>query len=313
LKKTVNSFVIVIPISIYIFSLFVSSVYAGSAIGSDISSDGQLNISGTSTFSGKVAIGTTSPEYPLTIKSSIQDPIVLLDNGPRSNFIEFKRDNRLERGSIGALGNFEMNISYNMDYGDTVHRYYNSLKNAFWIAMQDDGVFLQFAPKNYVGTDDIWSNQNSLVMLHIDADGHTGLGKRNRNSEPIATLELWPNTEDVQSKEGIRVHHATDATKINYFSRDQLAIKNTNSNEYTVQLDATNKSFLTGGNVGIGTTTPATHLQVTATTTNATSTLTVGKTGQTKGSCIELFDSVGTAQYISVQNGALVVSTTSCK
>jgi len=69
------------------------------------------------------------------------------------------------------------------------------------------------------------------------------------------------------------------------------------------------------GHVGIGTTTPTTQLQVTATAANATSTLTVGKVGQNKGSCLELFDSAGTAVYAYVAAGAttFTLSATSCK
>lgn len=68
-----------------------------------------------------------------------------------------------------------------------------------------------------------------------------------------------------------------------------------------------------GGHIGIGTSTPTTALQVTVSGANATSTLTVGKEGQNKGSCLELFDAVGTAQYVSVIGGVLTVSSTSCK
>lgn len=67
------------------------------------------------------------------------------------------------------------------------------------------------------------------------------------------------------------------------------------------------------GNLGLGTSTPTTNLQVTTLSANATTTLTVGKASQTKGSCLEMFDSVGTASYVSVVAGALVVSATSCK
>ncbi len=67
------------------------------------------------------------------------------------------------------------------------------------------------------------------------------------------------------------------------------------------------------GKVGIGTTTPTTQLHVTASASNATSTVTVGKVGQNKGSCLELFDAVGTTYYLSVVGGALQVTTVSCK
>jgi len=69
------------------------------------------------------------------------------------------------------------------------------------------------------------------------------------------------------------------------------------------------------GTIGIGTTTPVTNLHVTASTTNATSTVTIGKTGQNKGSCLELFRSDGTAIYGYVPAGSttFTLSETSCK
>lgn len=70
-----------------------------------------------------------------------------------------------------------------------------------------------------------------------------------------------------------------------------------------------------GGNVGIGTTTPTTQLQVTNSSSNATSTLTVGKGNQNKGTCLELFDSAGTAVYAYVAAGATAFTllAVSCK
>lgn len=67
--------------------------------------------------------------------------------------------------------------------------------------------------------------------------------------------------------------------------------------------------------VGIGTSTPATQLQVTAPTANATTTVTVGKAGQTKGSCLELYRADGSVIYAFVAAGAtaFTLTTTSCK
>jgi hypothetical protein len=74
-------------------------------------------------------------------------------------------------------------------------------------------------------------------------------------------------------------------------------------------------NLLTLGVAGIGTTTPTTELQVTASALNATSTITIGKTGQNKGTCLELFDADGTVVYFSIAPGGttFVGSVTSCK
>lgn len=67
------------------------------------------------------------------------------------------------------------------------------------------------------------------------------------------------------------------------------------------------------GKVGIGTANPTVPLQVTTTDANATTSVELGKVSQNKGTCLVMYDAVGTAQYLSVQGGVLKVSSTSCK
>lgn len=71
----------------------------------------------------------------------------------------------------------------------------------------------------------------------------------------------------------------------------------------------------TSARLGIGTTTPSTQLHVTSASTNATTTVTIGKAGQTKGTCLELYRADGSAIYASVAAGAtaFTLTTTSCK
>jgi hypothetical protein len=90
---------------------------------------------------------------------------------------------------------------------------------------------------------------------------------------------------------------------------------NSTANSFMVGYASTPMFTVTSTAVGIGTTTPTTQLQVTTASSNATSTLTVGKVGQNKGSCLELFDSAGTAVYAYVAAGAttFTLSSVSCK
>jgi hypothetical protein len=70
------------------------------------------------------------------------------------------------------------------------------------------------------------------------------------------------------------------------------------------------------GYLGIGTTTSLTSMLTVATSTNnATSTFTLGKPNQNKGSCLALFDSAGTAVYAYVPAGgsSFTLSAISCK
>lgn len=67
------------------------------------------------------------------------------------------------------------------------------------------------------------------------------------------------------------------------------------------------------GSIGIGSSTPLATWQITSTSTNATTTLEIGKKGQNKGSCIKMYRNDGTAVYLTVTNlNVLVVSTVAC-
>ena len=67
------------------------------------------------------------------------------------------------------------------------------------------------------------------------------------------------------------------------------------------------------GRMGIGTTTPSTLFQVATSTANATTTIELGKANQNKGTCMKLYDAVGTLYYCSVQGGTFTCLTTSCE
>lgn len=70
---------------------------------------------------------------------------------------------------------------------------------------------------------------------------------------------------------------------------------------------------LDSNGLGIGVSAPTAPLEVATLSSNATTTVVVGKSGQNKGSCLELYDVTGTVVYVTVQGGALVVSATSCR
>jgi hypothetical protein len=67
------------------------------------------------------------------------------------------------------------------------------------------------------------------------------------------------------------------------------------------------------GTVGIGVTAPTASLEVATSTSNATTTVSIGTSGQNKGSCLVMYDATGAVKYVSIQAGALVVSSTSCR
>lgn len=86
-----------------------------------------------------------------------------------------------------------------------------------------------------------------------------------------------------------------------------------NANASTTSFTSTGNAFLAtaSGKVGIGTTTPASLLQLFST---GTTTLSVDSNSATQGSCIEMKDTSGGGYtYIYAQGGVIFTSTTSCK
>jgi len=136
-------------------------------------SEGSMGVQG--------ATGATGPTGDITaghgtMTGAEQGPILVLNNGVDSNYLEFAKTGHTVKGSVGALGAFEMNISYNMDYKTGIHKYYDSTENAHWIAMNDNGIYLQYAPKNYVTDGDIWDEQGRLYNWRVDPSGHQTIG-----------------------------------------------------------------------------------------------------------------------------------------
>jgi len=77
----------------------------------------------------------------------------------------------------------------------------------------------------------------------------------------------------------------------------------------------TEKMRITGtGNVGVATTTPVANFQATTASANATTTIELGKSAQTKGTCIKLYRADGSAIYAFIATGAtaFTLTTTAC-
>lgn len=126
----------------------------------------------------------------------------------------------------------------------------------------------------------------------------------------------------IGSSAGQNIGAVTNNTYIGYNAGfgGTASLSNATCIGYNCRVSGSNSLVLGGTgteevNVGIGTTTPTTALHVTDSSANATTTVTVGKVGQNKGSCLELFDSAGTAVYAYVIAGGttFTLSTVSCK
>jgi hypothetical protein len=166
-----------------------------------------------------------------------------------------------------------------------------------------------------VGTSTAFSNSNTLFVQGTIAGHFDCVGG---NTAPTNVLSAECNT----ATNGIRYTQAgVGAIFLGYSSHGVIGVDGNDINFKTgitgadTSTGSTRLTIKSTGFVGIGVTAPTVPLQVATSSSNATSTLTVGKTGQNKGSCLELFDAAGTAVYAYVAAGAstFTLSATSCK
>ena len=113
-------------------------------------------------FTGKMSI----------VGSSLQDALVTMNNGTLPSVIEFSKNGHTVKGSVGAMGGFETNLGYNLQYYDgSTHEYYNSAKGAVWLALFGEttaastGYQYQWSPPNVAP--DMWTNSGrGLLVWH---------------------------------------------------------------------------------------------------------------------------------------------------
>lgn len=115
---------------------------------------------------GAFAISTAT----LNLSKDTNAPMGTLLNGNRPNFLEFSRTTYNAKVAIGALGGIEANVSYNMDYTDNVHRFYDSTQNAVWEAINASGYYVQFAPLG--ASADIWTTTGSQYLITATANAN---------------------------------------------------------------------------------------------------------------------------------------------
>jgi len=86
-------------------------------------------------------------------------PQMTITNGSNPSVIEFPKTGFNIRGTVGALGSYEMNMSTNMDYTTSpgVHRFYDNTKDATWLAIGDSFWQMQYAPAS-ASAGDVWNN-----------------------------------------------------------------------------------------------------------------------------------------------------------
>ncbi len=284
-----------ITVSFLILSmvLMAGAVSAATTISTDITTGGSVTVSGTttpSTFAGYVGIGTLSPDALLTV------------------------------GVPSTGNNTGMTATFNLS------------TTSSGVAVQRGGVFnpqgLIFNVSQaglYSSIDSFQEGVNWGPLILTSGNSYVGMG----TTSPTVKLDIvdsnfngtiWNTPFKIQNSTGIK-------------EKFSLRFINTIvdlSSDYAGTPTNTNLTFSTrvsggalsekmrvdqNGFVGIGTVAPSSPLQVVASTTNATTSITIGQPGQNKGSCLVLYDAAGTVIYAYVAAGAttFTLSATSCK
>lgn len=149
------------------------------------------------------------------------------------NYIEFQRSGQSVKGSVGALGSFEMNLAVNMDYADGVHRLYEKTKSAYWLALNTQGLYLQYAPP--MDTDgDVWddSGRKYGFVLTMDEASFNGdikplvNGKTSLGSQGMSFKRLFIDSESSSNTGAVTINKSAGRIK---FSAGQSSVVVTNS------------------------------------------------------------------------------------
>ncbi|MBM5460296.1 hypothetical protein H8F21_22280 [Pseudomonas sp. P66] len=149
------------------------------------------------------------------------------------NYIEFQRSGQSVKGSVGALGSFEMNLAVNMDYADGVHRLYEKTKSAYWLALNTQGLYLQYAPP--MDTDgDVWddSGRKYGFVLTMDEASFNGdikpltNGKTSLGSPSMSFKRIFIDSESAATAGPVTINKSAGRIK---FSPGQTSVVVTNS------------------------------------------------------------------------------------
>jgi hypothetical protein len=144
----------------------------------------------------------TYPQAPFYVTDSLAKYRPLINNVFTGNlytsknapvFFEFRNNNApgTTKASVGALGNGgEANLSWNMDYTTGMHKYYDSTKNAMWLALGSAAWAMQYAPSGSPTSGDMWNDTGSKYLVWGDTNGRLVLNSSISDDKGDAQLVI---------------------------------------------------------------------------------------------------------------------------
>ncbi|MDE2188532.1 MAG: hypothetical protein KGJ35_02270, partial [Patescibacteria group bacterium] len=312
---------------------------ASTTISTDITTGGQLSVTGTSTLLGNVVLGSTTPNNVIAIDpkgylnftlqgaSSSEGTIYGIDAN-NNGYIRWEPNQQITVVGNGAYTNFAATSSAGSGYGVTAVG--DGALNVATYGSSSDMYFTTAIGANALANSLTSGGWNTAVGYSagaslINGGNNTIIGAKafynatsSKNNTAVGTSALYDVTSGLNNiaigaTAGRGITTGSYNTIIGPVTGLAAGLSNNiiiadGSGNQRINVDA-------AGDVGFGVTSPASSLQVATSTSNATTSVEFGKSGQNKGSCLVLYDAAGNAVYASVAAGAstFTLSTNSCK
>ncbi len=280
-----------------------STALASTTISTNIQTDGTLSVTGQSLFTGNVGIGTTSP----TGKLEVVDGDVLVTNSTAMT------------GSLRIRGWNSAGTGINFDpQADGGNFYFGRDNTLSKLIIQSGNVGIgTTSPAATLGLQGSIGVNNK--QLYLASNGAVGI---NTNG-PLGALQVEGGSiyaDAPRSDAVINGGAGSDWQKYsNLIGSAGLWGIRTGTNA-SINFDTNNAfspitafTILTGGNVGIGTTTPATKLQISSGA-SATTTITIGELGLSSSkACVNMNQADGSPGSFYIAGGVMKVESNYCR
>jgi hypothetical protein len=158
------------------------------------------------------------------------------------------------------------------------------------------------------------SNNASTTLFTIINDGNNNQGLVGINqANPGSALSVTGIVAINDDSSDAELSFQAGGTDMWRIRNDATGLSTDNAFVIWDESASTERLMIDGlGRIGIGTTTPTVELQIATTTANATTTVEIGKANQNKGSCLKLYNSVGTVYYCRIDGSTWTCDTTAC-